>query len=41
MKRAKWNKIEVAVKFFVSADRKGGFSEEVWLLGDARIRVPL
>ena len=29
VKRARWNEKVVAVKCFTSADRKGGFSEEV------------
>ena len=29
VKRARWNEKVVAVKFYSSQDRKGGFSEEV------------
>ena len=29
VKKAKWNNHEVAVKYFTSADRKGGFTDEV------------
>ena len=32
VKRARWNEKVVAVKCFTSADRKGGFSEEVRLI---------
>lgn len=39
VKKAKWNDKVVAVKCFTSADRKGGFQEEVSLLAGRLIHL--